>query len=42
MVKLSLFMLVNQAYYRIQGKATWSNRLFIFALEVITLFTMGV
>jgi len=35
-------MLVNQAYYRIEGKATWANRLFIFALEILSVFTMGV
>jgi len=39
MVKLSMFMLVNQAMYKIQGKANWGSRLFIFALEAISIFT---
>jgi hypothetical protein len=41
-IKLSLFMLVNQAYFKIQGKATWANRLFIFALEAFSLLTLAI
>lgn len=42
MVKLSLFMLINQGYYKIQDKTNYAQRLFGLFLEGLSMYVMFV